>query len=1293
MKKNLFSRSGFFHPRVLVACALCTMGAWLAFVSFAATPSSTTMTPASATFTWVGTPVGGSAANETACVEGVTCDTFVLTLDGTKTDWLGKQAHVAIGWDDPAGVADYDLYIHKGSPNGTVISDSAGGSNPEQWIINPNDDAVDVGTGVFYIHVVYFTAAATSQYTGTITIEDAPLPGASPPPLATPPPAVPGVPRYYNYSPGPGQGESAGEPSVGYNLTSHKAMFISGLQTFRVTFPDTGACDANWEDVSNIYTSTKSLDPILFTDQTTGRTFVSQLDSVVPPVQLVLVGLNSFMAYSDDDGANWTPAQINPPDGSYDHQTVGAGPYPASLSFLSNPVTNKGSAVYYCSQAGVTAFCSRSDDGGLNFAGSVPIYTSATDGCGGIHGHVKVAPDGTVYVPNRGCNGVQSVTVSNDGGQTWTVHHVEKTAGTGQFSAKPAPGILDPSVAIASDGTLYFSWISGEPADIPNNIPETSHAHVAVSHDKGVTWDHDVDLGASYNLHNSVFVEAVAGDPNRAAVGFLGTTASGNHQGDTFKGTWYLFVAHTYDGGLTWTTVNATPNAPVQREAAIWNGGGNNPFRNLLDFNEITKDEKGRVLYSYADGCIAECESGGTNSFSSKATIARQSGGKGLLAAFDNPADPLVPQAACLDGYRDDLASYLKWRTPDNGGNDIDIYKIYRRVPAGSFAEVGQAAGNKNSFNDRSADPSVATYEYKIIAHNAQGDGNESNIISLTVGPRIEPNGACVLPGVQVITDAAGDTQVGGQPQHDITSVSIAELKDNDVTGAANSVEFGIKVHDLATVPSGFRWAVRFSVQGVTPPPDFQGAASEDFFVAMTSTDGAAPTFTWGVTSVFQGASRVFTTIGDLDAASAYAADGTITLVIHKSDIGNPPPGRAIFNILGSCRVTGTSIPGFPNTGGTNETIMDSTGGGGYSLRQDDLCLPNAAPFAVLKATPESGNKPLMVHFDGAASLDPDAIDDIAYYTFNFGDGSDDVTVDSPTIDHTYPNAGLYPAKLVVTDTRGKVSSNTAQRLIAVGRSYLSNLSGRIDVGTGDHVGIGGFIIKEGGKHVLIRGKGPSLTAAGIPSPLSNPFLELHDSSGAIMTTNDNWKDTQETEIQATGLAPGNNAESAILIFLPEGNYTAVLRGANNETGIGLLEVFDITPADAGQLGNLSMRANVGTGDNILINGVILQGAATQKILFRALGPSLVAAGIPDALPDPYLELHDANGAVMETNDDWGQATNALAIAATGLAPSNSKEAAIYRETLAPGNYTCIVVGQGTSNNTGVSLAEVYKRD
>jgi PKD repeat protein len=1020
MRKISSSESGTFNPRIFAAFILSFIAISLGMLSFGADPGSGTITPtASVPLTWQGTGSGGAAAGESSCVEGATCDTYTLTVGGTVADWAGKQARIVVGWDDPTHLGDYDVYVHKDSLAAPVARKSAGSDNPEVVDLNPSD--ADIGTGTFIVHVVYFTATNTMQYSGNISVIGGPPPEILP--LASPPPQQPGVPRYYNYSPEPGIGETAGEPSIGYNLTSHHAMYISGLQTLRVTFPETGACEAMWDDVSYIYTKTRSLDPILFTDQRTGRTFVSQLDSVSQTASTgVLIGLNSFMAYSDNDGATWTPAQVNPPNGSYDHQSVGAGPYPASVP-LGNAV-NKGDAVYYCSQAGVTAFCARSDDGGLNFGPGTTIYTSTVDGCGGIHGHVKVAPDGTVYVPNRGCAGVQSLSVSEDAGTTWTVRHVQGTDAAGNaWSAKPPPGILDPSVGIASDGTLYFSWISSE--------SDGGHAHVAVSHDKGLSWSNDYDLGVSYGLHNAVFVETVAGDPERAAVGFIGTTAPGSHESLNFKGTWYGFIATTYDGGQTWTTVNATPNAPVQREAGICNSGtgctGNN--RNLLDFNEITTDETGGVLYAYADGCINECESGGPNSYSAKATIARQSGGKGLLAAFD-PTEPVVSEAACLSGRRDDMASYLQWRVPDNGGADITSYQIYRATTQpGSEVLIGQALGTKTSFNDRSVDPSVAKYIYRIVAVNSQGNGAPSNAVELTVGPRLEATGACGVPGVQVITDPTGDAS-DNLPQHDITSLSMAEPD-----SLPDTLVFTMKVADLTTIPPGWRWSVRFAVQGITPPTDFSGGASEDFFVSMVSSDGAAPTFTWGVTSVPQNAARVFTTKGDLDPVSTATADGSITLVLPKSALSSTAlaPGTAVSLTLASVRATVPST--LPGTGGTNETIPDVTGAGSYALRSADLCLPNTAPLAVLAATPDSGVKPLTVNFDGSASYDSDSIDTIASYTFNFSDGGDDVTQTTPTISHTFTNAGLYPVKLVVTDSRGKVSSNTDQRLIEVAAS------------------------------------------------------------------------------------------------------------------------------------------------------------------------------------------------------------------------------------------------------------------
>jgi hypothetical protein len=475
-------------------------------------------------------------------------------------------------------------------------------------------------------------------------------------------------------------------------------MYIAGLQTLRVTFPNQStpeAAPAQWEDVSSIVTRTRSLDPILYTDQRTGRTFVSQLNSLSQTSAVgVLIGLNSLMAYSDDDGATWTPAQVNPPDGSYDHQSVGAGPYPAALSVLANPL-NKGDAVYYCGQAGVATFCSRSDDGGLNFGRAMLVNTSVTSpaatGCGALHGHVKVAPDGTVYLPHYSCNGKQGVAVSTDAGTTWTVRQV-----TG--SLPPVAGILDPSVGIANDNTVYFAWVG----KLPGGNNSDNHVFVSSSKDRGATWTTPVDVGASAGILNAVFPAMVAGDSARAAVAFIGTTTGGNHEDANFKGTWYGFVATTYDGGQTWTTVNAS-HGPVQREACIWNEGGNNPCRNLLDFNDATMDEKGKVIFGYADGCIDGCELGGANTYSSKATIARQSGGKGLLAQFDS-AEPVAPQRPWLMGRRDDQASYLTWNAPDNGGAAITTYNIYRGTSAGNQVLIGQTNGGDTNYVDRAVE-------------------------------------------------------------------------------------------------------------------------------------------------------------------------------------------------------------------------------------------------------------------------------------------------------------------------------------------------------------------------------------------------------------------------------------------------------------------------------------------------------------------------------------------------------------------------------------------------------------
>ncbi|MEY2565283.1 MAG: hypothetical protein QOH88_3476 [Verrucomicrobiota bacterium] len=1290
MQKNCTSESGLINLRASFAFVLCSIGITLAMFSWASTPPTSTITvPSSSgqtvTVKWTGSipPLVNATSDCTNLADTPAVDQHLPTINVPSGVYNNVKAKFTfnISWDANAG-NDEILTVLK--PDGSAVGTSDTG-NPSETVTGDN-----LGAGTYKVIACGFQSGPAPQsYVGTLTIDTSAGGGPPPPPpTPTPAPASAGVPRYYNYAPPKAIGEAAGEPSIGYNLFTHRAMYIAGLQTLRITFPEDispagsvpGACDAKWDDVSYLVTKTKSLDPILFTDQRTGRTFVSQLDSVVPPAAPVLIGLNSLMAYTDDDGASWTPAQVNPPDGSYDHQTVGAGPYPATVP-LGNPV-NKGSAVYYCSQAGVTAFCSRSDDGGLNFGKSTAIYNAVTDGCGGIHGHVKVAPDGTVYVPNRGCSGVQAVTVSTDAGVTWTVRKVQ---GNG-FTATAPPGILDPSVGIAADGTLYFSYVKAD-----------GHPHVAVSKDKGVTWINDRDIGTSQNIGNAVFMEAVAGDPNRAAVGFIGTTQTGNHEASDFNGTWYAYLAHTYDGGVTWTTVNATPNAPVQKEACIWNEGGSSQCRNLLDFNEITADEKGRVLYAYADGCVDDCEAGGPNSYSSKATIARQSGGKGILAAFD-PLEPAVPQRACLSGRRDDMASYLRWVAPDNGGRDITAYQIYRGTAVGNEVLIGQQVGNKTTFNDRSVDPNVPLYTYKIKAVNAIGEGNFSNTIQLQVTPRAESTGSCSLPGNTILTDPVGD-ESDGLAQHDITSISIAEPITNASTGAADNLVFTMKVVNLTTVPPNWRWSVRFSVAGYNPPAAPVVGPQEDWFVSMISADGVAPRFTYGTTGVFQGAARFFSTIGDLHPSSNYNPDGTITLVLPKelfrskavcAGACNPlAPGQAISIALGSVRLSPPSE--VPGSGGTNETIPDSTGASSYALRPAALCLPNTAPIAALTADVHSGPVPLTVHFNGGSSYDADSIDTIASYTFNFGDGTDDVVQASPAITHTFNKAGFYSVKMVVTDSRGKVSSNTAQQLIEVttasnpSAAQLLNISARLRVQTGDNILIGGIIITgTEPKRVAFRALGPSTGVAGF---LADPMLELHNASGAILESNDDWGSSpDQEEIANKGLKLGDAHESIIIRNLDPGSYTAVVRGKGDGTGIALIEAYDLNASNNSKMANLSSRGFVETGDKILIGGFIVGNRiGNSNILVRATGPSL-AGLVPNPLSNPYLELRDGNGGILSANDNW-EDTQKTQIQGTGIPPTDPRESAILA-SLPPGNYTVIVMG--ATGGVGNAVYEVY---
>jgi hypothetical protein len=257
-----------------------------------------------------------------------------------------------------------------------------------------------------------------------------------------------------------------------------------------------------------------------------------------------------------------------------------------------------------------------------------------------------------------------------------------------------------------------------------------------------------------------------------------------------------------------------------------------------------------------------------------------------------------------------------------------------------------------------------------------------------------------------------------------------------------------------------------------------------------------------------------------------------------------------------------------------------------------------------------------------------------------------------------------------------------------------ANISTRLPIGTGDNILITGFIVTGPAgstKRVIVRGIGPS---TGIPGALADPTIELHDGTGVLIASNDNWRTTviggiitadQQAEIQASGVAPANDAESAIIGTLAPGNYTAQVRGANNTTGIGLSEVYDLSLASAAKLANVSTRGLVQTGDNLMIGGFIIV-TNPVRVVVRGIGPSLTAVGVPNALADPTLELRGGNGALILANDNWRD-TQAAEIMATGLQPTNDLESAIVM-TLQPGNYTGLV--RGKNDGTGVGLVEVY---
>jgi hypothetical protein len=290
------------------------------------------------------------------------------------------------------------------------------------------------------------------------------------------------------------------------------------------------------------------------------------------------------------------------------------------------------------------------------------------------------------------------------------------------------------------------------------------------------------------------------------------------------------------------------------------------------------------------------------------------------------------------------------------------------------------------------------------------------------------------------------------------------------------------------------------------------------------------------------------------------------------------------------------------------------------------------------------------------------------------------------------PN-GRYLAYLTGTALRVYDLTTGSSRAISTA-PYLANISTRARIATGDDVAIAGFIIRgSDNKKVVLRGIGPSLGAFGVSGALQDPVLQLHNSAGELIATSDSWRES-EAAIQDLGLAPLDDREAALVQTLPPGTYTAILRGQSNTAGVGLVEMFGVDANVDATPVNISTRGFVGTGDNVMIAGVIVNarssGGYTERntrLVIRGIGPSLQSAGVTGALANPNLQVFDAQGTLIASNDDWRSGFRTDQIIAAGLAPTDNRESAVFQE-LPPGAYTAIL--SGTAGNTGVGLIEVY---
>jgi Fibronectin type III domain len=617
-------------------------------------------------------------------------------------------------------------------------------------------------------------------------------------------------------------------------------------------------------------------------------------------------------------------------------------------------------------------------------------------------------------------------------------------------------------------------------------------------------------------------------------------------------------------------------------------------------------------------------------------------------------------------GYLLDVSTSDSFTSYVNGYHDLDVGNVGGRVVSGLKAG--------------------ATYHYRVRAYSATGQSDYSEVTTATT-----------VPTTGLIIHPTFDSSITNNPNAAAIQATINRAISIHESLFADPITIQIRFRYATTAPDG------------TPLPP-GGIALSNFVVYsvpwstyINALRADAETNNDNVANSSLPRSALSTNVKPSSAGGRAVGLNTPPAMFANGSVGNGGPYDGIVTLNSAAPYQFTRPPSANNYDaqrGIEHEVDEVIGlgshlnGPGNDLRPQDLFSWSSAGH---RNTSSSGTRYFSIN-GGSTNI----VNFSQNPNGDFGDWlSAPCPQEHPYVQNAFVCVGQF-SDIAATSPEG---INLDVIGYDLNRVTLGNISTRSFVQTGNNVMIGGFIIEGSGpKTVIVRAIGPELTRFGVPSALADPTLELHNRTGGLIASNNNWQTTiiggiitsdQVSAIQSSGHAPSQPSESAIIATLQPGNYTAIVRGANNTVGVALAEVYDLSTDTASFLGNISTRSFVQTGADVMIGGFIIEGSGPKTVIVRAIGPELTRFGVPNVLADPILALHNGAGTLIASNNNWQTTTiggiitsdQVSAIQNSGHAPAQPSESAIIA-TLQPGNYTAIV--RGLNNTVGVALVEVY---